>query len=155
VVKDDYPAVMMFVNKEGRDREEFKFVGEFKNENLKNFLRQNTGIYMPLLGCIEEYDHLADKIVNGEDAAKVLKEAEKMAGELKDDDNNKRRADTYVKILKKIKSDGIEFVAKETERTKKMLEGKISETKKKELQEKVNVLRSFTKQDDKKSKDEL
>ena len=66
-----------------------------------------------------------------------------------------RRAENYVKILKKIKSDGIAFVEKETERTKKMMDGKISEAKKKELQEKVNVLRSFTKQDEAKAKDEL
>ena len=59
--------------------------------------------------------------------------------------------------MRKIKADGIPFVAKETERTKKMMDGKISETKKKELQEKINVLRSFTKQDDSaaKAKDEL
>ena len=57
--------------------------------------------------------------------------------------------------MKKIKGDGMAFVPKETERTKKMMEGKISEAKKKELQEKINVLRSFTKQDDSKAKEEL
>ncbi len=148
---------MMFVNKEGSEREEFKFVGEFKNENLKSFIRQNTGIYMPLTGCIEEFDHLADKIVNGADAAKVLKEAETQLGKTKEE-KQKKRAENYVKIIKKIKADGLGFVEKETERTKKMLDEKISEAKKKELQEKVNVLRSFTKQDDKteeKKKEEL
>ena len=46
---------------------------------------------------------------------------------------------------------------KETERTKKMMDGKISDAKKRELQEKINVLRSFTKQDDSapKAKEEL
>ena len=59
--------------------------------------------------------------------------------------------------MKKIKADGIPFVPKETERTKKMMDGKISDAKKKELQEKINVLRSFTKQDDSgaKAKEEL
>lgn len=49
------------------------------------------------------------------------------------------------------------FVPKETERTKKMMDGKMSDAKKKELQEKINVLRSFTKQDDSaaKAKEEL
>ena len=68
---------------------------------------------------------------------------------------NPRRAENYVKIMKKIKGDGMAFVPKETERTKKMMEGKISDAKKKELQEKINVLRSFTKQDDSKAKEEL
>lgn len=158
VVKDDYPVVMMFVQKEGQEREEFKFVGEFKNENLKSFIRQNTGIYLPLAGCIEEFDHMADKIVNGGDVAKVLKEAEDALAKIKGGEaKNKRRAETYVKIMKKIKADGIAFVPKETERTKKMMDGKISDAKKKELQEKINVLRSFTKQDDSgaKAKEEL
>ena len=68
-----------------------------------------------------------------------------------------RRAENYVKIMKKIKADGMPFVPKETERTKKMMDGKMSDAKKKELQEKINVLRSFTKQDDSaaKAKEEL
>ena len=90
IVKDDYPVVMMFVQKEGQEREEFKFVGEFKNENLKSFIRQNTGIYLPLAGCIEEFDHMADKIVNGGDVVKVLKDAEDALTKLKAGDKNKR-----------------------------------------------------------------
>ena len=90
IVKDDYPVVMMFVQKEGQEREEFKFVGEFKNENLKSFIRQNTGIYLPLAGCIEEFDHMADKIVGGGDVAKVLKEAEEALAKLKGEDKSKR-----------------------------------------------------------------
>ena len=90
IVKDDYPVVMMFVQKEGQEREEFKFVGEFKNENLKSFIRQNTGIYLPLAGCIEEFDHMADKIVNGGDVAAVLKEAEAELAKFADFNKNKR-----------------------------------------------------------------
>ena len=89
-MKDDYPVVMMFVQKEGQEREEFKFVGEFKNENLKSFIRQNTGIYLPLAGCIEEFDHMADKIVNGGDGVKGLKEAEEALAKLKGEDKSKR-----------------------------------------------------------------
>ena len=47
------------------------------------------------------------------------------------------------------------YLLQTMERTKKMMEGKISDAKKKELQEKINVLRSFTKQDDSKAKEEL
>ena len=90
VEKEDYPVVMMFVQKEGADREEFKFVGEFKNENLKSFIRQNTGIYLPLIGCIEEFDHVADKVVNGGDVAKALKEAEDNIAKLKEGDKNRK-----------------------------------------------------------------
>ena len=46
-----------------------------------------------------------------------------------------------------------EFISKETGRTRKLLDGKLTEAKKQELQEKLNVLRSFTRQE--KKKDEL
>ena len=59
----------------------------------------------------------------------------------------RKRADMYVKILRKLATEGDGFAQKETERTKKMLEGKITDAKKTELKEKINILRSFIKAD--------
>lgn len=156
IVKDDYPAVMMFVRQSGgKPREEFKFTGEFNAANLKNFIRQNSGVYMPLAGCIEEFDKLADRMVKaGDDKSeleKILKEAEAAAAKLTEE-KQKKKADNYVKIMKKIVSDGKDFVAKERERTEKMRSQKISDHKKQELGDKLNVLLSFVQR---KEKDEL
>ena len=105
---------------------------------------------MPLPGCVEEYDLLADKMLEAStkpNRETVLRAMEAALAKTTDE-KTKKRGDLYQKIMKKIVSDGPEFVAKETARTKKMMEGKIAEAKKKELSEKINVLRSFTPQDD-------
>ena len=62
---------------------------------------------------------------------------------------SKRRskaAELYVKVMKKVAAEGEGFTRREANRTKKMLEGsaEMSEGKKEELREKVNVLRSIT-----------
>ncbi len=146
IKKDDYPAVMLFKKAEdGDDVEEFKFSGQdFSAANLKNFLRQKTGVYLPLAGCIESMDSVADKMLGADKKEwdSILKEAEAEAAKVPE--KSRKRAETYVKIIKKMISDGEDFVKKETERTKKLLDGKITEAKKTELQEKVNILRSFT-----------
>ena len=131
--------------------------GEFNSENLKNFLRQNSGIYMPLPGCLEKFDNLADKLTKAEsktDKEKILKEAEK-AVEALENESDKKKAGRYVKIMSKIITEGQSFVGKETKRTDKMMEGKIADAKKKELAEKINILRSFTPQQEDLKKSEL
>lgn len=53
--------------------------------------------------------------------------------------------------MKKVISDGLDFIPKETARTKKLLEGKITDLKKTDLQQKLNVLRAFTDQEEAKA----
>ena len=55
-----------------------------------------------------------------------------------------KRADIYVKLMRKVVATGPGFVAKETQRVKKLLGGKISSDKKEELEEKSNILKSFS-----------
>ena len=55
--------------------------------------------------------------------------------------------------MHKIVSEGENFIEKETVRVKKIMDdGKISESKKKQLEQRINILKSFARQ---KSKDEL
>jgi len=78
--------------------------------------------------------------------AKVLKEAETEAAKVGGKgEKQKKRADLYVKIIKKVTLDGLGFIEKEMARTRKLMEGKITEAKKVELVEKINILRSFSK----------
>ncbi len=147
----------MVFNDKG-DEWRFDGDGEFTAANLKSFLRQKTGVYLPLAGCIESMDLLAAKMVEaGADADGLVKEAEAEAAKVPE--KNKRRADIYVKIMRKIAAEGTGFAEKEAARTKKLLEGKITEAKKTELQEKLNILRSFAAQQqsdgDKSKKEEL
>ncbi len=78
-------------------------------------MRQKSGIYMPLPGCIEELDVLAEKFVRAsaaEDRAKLLKEAEAVAAK-HDNERKRSRAAMYVKVMKKIVEEGVGFVTKE------------------------------------------
>jgi len=162
VDKDDYPVVLAFKRNADGQVEQARFRPasdkEFKAEGIKSFLRQHTGIYLPLAGCIESLDALADKILATQDKdmwAKIMKEAEAEAAKLGGEgEKQRKRADLYVKIMKKIISDGLGFAEKESARTKKLLEGKITEAKKAELGEKINILRSFTLNKDEDSKEE-
>ena len=81
---------------------------------------------------------------------KIIVEAEKIKSSLNEEKSKK--ADLYIKIMHKVVSDGEGFIGKETDRVKKLLDGKFSETKKKQLEQRINILKSFVQQ---KTKDEL
>jgi len=149
VSKEDFPAVILFVQveggKKGKNLQHFRFGDKLTADGLKKFVRQKSGIYLSLPGCIEEFDKLVDKLLAAAepDRQTVLKEAE----DLWDKTHGPRmakRADIYVKLMRKVVAAGPGFVVKETQRVKKLLGGKISSDKKEELEEKSNILKSFS-----------
>merc|ERR1712106_386471 len=150
LTKDDYPTAFLFVkNAEGKV-DSFRFAGDFSAEKLKNFIRQKSGIYLPLPGCIEEFDLLVDKLLRSgkEDQKKVLREAEDFWDKVHGPKMHKR-ADIYVKIMRKIVDTDISFVTKEEQRLKKLSGGKITLEKKEEMEERLNILKSFSLQEGK------
>lgn len=131
----------------------FRFDDEFTADNLKSFVRQKSGIYLPRPGCLEEFDNLADKLMASSDTGdkgKIVVEAEKIKSQLSEE--KAKKADLYIKIMHKVVSEGEGFINKETDRVKKLLNDKVSETKKKQLEQRINILKSFLQQ---KTKDEL
>ncbi len=76
VEKAKFPTVLLFVLDESTGKmEQFRFPEEesFKADNLKGFIRKHAGIYMPLPGCLEEFDKLSEKLVNAKSASKDIK----------------------------------------------------------------------------------
>ena len=131
----------------------FRFDGDFKADNIKTFIRQKSGIYLPRPGCVEEFDNLADRLMTLTDSGskgKIIVEAETIKENLNED--KAKKAEIYIKIMHKVVSEGEKFIDKETERVTKLLDGKVSESKKKQLEQRINILKSFARQ---KSKDEL
>ena len=66
VKKEDFPALFVFhKNKQTGEIEHHKFTDEddFKADTIKTFIRQKTGIYLPLPGCIEEFDNFAIRLL--------------------------------------------------------------------------------------------
>ncbi len=93
------------------------------------------------------------------DKGKVMAEAEKALIDLKGEEDDKaKKAEIYVKIMRKVSSEGEAFVTLEIERMKKILEGKLSSAKKQQMEQRINVLKSFTSKQQKSEetkKDEL
>ena len=78
------------------------------------------------------------------DRESVLSEAESLLSEIGRDETEKhRKAETYVKVMKKVLADGDAFVWRETNRVEKVLAGNLKTDKKKEMQNRLNVLKSF------------
>jgi endoplasmic reticulum protein 29 len=159
--KDNYPVVMLFVRDEKTKKiNEFRFPAseDFKAANLKNWMRQKSDIYLPLPGCLEEFDRLADRLMSATspgEKGKVMAEAEKALIDLSTDEADKaKKAEIYVKIMRKVSSEGESFATAEIERIKKVLEGKLSSTKKQQMEQRINVLKSFTSQQQQKKTEE-
>jgi len=154
VKKEDFPVVILFkVFDNGKIAEKHRFDGDFKADNIKTFIRQKSGIYLPRPGCVEEFDNLADRLMTLTDSGskgKIIVEAETIKENLNED--KAKKAEIYIKIMHKVVSEGEKFIEKETERVTKLLDGKVSESKKKQLEQRINILKSFARQ---KSKDEL
>ena len=146
--KDDYPSAFLFVKNQDGKMESFRFTGKLSAEKLKNFVRQKSGIYLPLPGCIEEFDLLVDKLLRSgkEEQAIVLREAEDLWDKTHGPKMHKR-ADIYVKIMRKIVDTGTSFIIKEEQRLKKISGGKITPEKKEEMEERLNILKSFSLQE--------
>merc|ERR1711976_44876 len=155
VKKEDFPVVILFVmdTQRGKVIDQHRFNDEFKADNIKTFIRQKSGIYLPRPGCLEEFDNLADKLMTITDPGakgKIIVEAETIKDKLNED--KVKKAEIYIKIMHKVVSEGEVFIAKETERVTKLIDGKISDGKKKQLEQRINILKSFARQ---KTKDEL
>jgi len=154
VKKEDYPVLFVFTkNKNSGEMEHFRFTDndDFKADTIKTFIRQKAGIYLPLPGCIEEFDNFATRLLTAENAGekgKVMAEAEKALLAIPAESSNKGKGDMYIKIMRKIVKEGNEFAVNEMKRVKKVLkEGKIADNKKEGMEKRINVLRSFIQHD--------
>jgi len=148
ITKDDFPHLKLFV--EGKD-EPIAFESEnFKADEIKRFIKKNSGLYIGLSSCIQEFDELSNDFMkaDSEKRKEIVKRAEKVAKGLTEA-GQKKSADTYIKMMHKVIEKGDDFVKNEVERTEKIQQGKISKEKKTEMLNKLNILQSF------RSKDEL
>jgi protein disulfide-isomerase A6 len=79
-----------------------------------------------------------------DDRKSILSESETLLNGLGRDEKVKlRKAEIYVKLMKKVIKEGDAFVAYEIDRVGKVLAGKVTPEKKTEMQERLNVLKSF------------
>lgn len=140
---------------------------EWTADTIRKFVRQNSELYLGLAGCVREFDELARRFTlefNTKDAPKViLEETKKVAGDFAGKkvkfsrfsiDNRLSQkwnsqedyvAKIYIAYMERIiERGGLTFVQAEKQRLKKVLEGKVSDTKKEDLKKRLNILESFS-----------
>ena len=139
-----HPTVQLqHKNKQTGEIEHHKFTDEddFKADTIKTFIRQKTGIYLPLPGCIEEFDNFAIRLLTAENAGekgKVMSEAEKAFLAIPSESTNIAKADIYVKIMRKTVKEGNAFPGNEMKRVKNIIkDGKIADAKKESMEKTV------------------
>jgi len=145
IKKDDFPQIRLFLN--GDLENPVPFEGkDFKADDIKAFVKERAGIKILLDSCLEEFDDLAAKFAkhkaSKEEQKKVLETAKTKASAL-NKEPEKKSANIYVKIMEKAIERGVVFYDSERQRVQNLLSGKLSDTKKKELQGRLNIIQSF------------
>ncbi|KAA0191794.1 hypothetical protein HAZT_HAZT000898 [Hyalella azteca] len=144
VVKENFPVVKLFL--QGRDDPIDFDSTDYTEDSLRNFVRKNSDVYISHEDCLEAFDRIVDKFIVEKDSKKrnaLLLEAEAEAKKVRTAED-KTSAGIYVKILEKMLEKGDDFIAQERSRVAGLMEKqKLTEAKKKTMQAKLNVLKSF------------
>ncbi|KAL6420156.1 hypothetical protein ACFW04_014094 [Cataglyphis niger] len=150
IKKEDFPVVLLFV--QGKS-EPIRFTTEkdsdFTGEYLKRFVRSKSRVYLGLPGCVERLDKLAEefKIANEQERQEILKKARIFEETLPEE--QREAAKIYVKTMEKILEKGDVFVQTEETRVRGLLyRGKLSNQKKRTMEERRNILQSFSARDE-------
>ncbi|XP_072934290.1 endoplasmic reticulum resident protein 29 [Epargyreus clarus] len=153
--KENFPLVKLFIKGQS-EPVVFDDSRGFTSDELRRFVREKSGVYLSLPGCVKELDILAMKYMktDRESRKDVLKEVEKILKTLADKEASSGKI--YKTIMEKIQEKGDEFIISEKQRVNKLLGGKVSEEKKKELALRINILQTFQlRKDPIKKKEEL
>lgn len=131
---EDFPALYLFI--EGH-REGLRYTDAVQTPNMIRWLRSN-GIMMPSITSIDELDALVEIFLQ-DPKLRHVEEAKQIATKYSTDP----KAPIYAKTMEKILEKGTAYPVEEVKRVMKILEGKVHPQKRKELGEKLKVLKIF------------
>ncbi|KAK2576279.1 hypothetical protein KPH14_005645 [Odynerus spinipes] len=149
IKKEDFPAVLLFL--QGKT-EPVRFIAEkdadFTADNIKRFVKSKSGVYLGLPGCVEQLDRLAEEFKASVESNRqeILNKAKVFEETLPE--AQRAAAKVYVKTMERILERGDIFVQTEQTRLEGLLKGKLSDEKKRTMEERRNILQSFTYRDE-------
>lgn len=151
VNKDNYPAIKLFVQGSSEPIPfDIKPDVDFTADEIKKFIRSKSGVYIGLPGCSEKFDKLAAQFAkeqSHEEKKKLLRQAEDLWDKAKGN-IEKKSAEVYVKVMRKVIEKGEEFLKNESIRVENVLKGKVSKEKVEEMQQRINILQAFQSHDE-------
>lgn len=118
-------------------------------DSLAQFLRRNSNAKIVLKDCLDEYDAYAREFME------ILEHTSKHSTEMNAFMNNlelktkqlestvRKIADIYLLFMQRIRERAIDFIEVEKLRLKQLLNEKISEQKKTEINQKLNIISAF------------
>ncbi|GFN99430.1 endoplasmic reticulum resident protein 29-like [Plakobranchus ocellatus] len=143
ITKEAFPAYRLFIN--GNSKAAISYTGDtLQADSIKNFIMAESGLWLGRPGCLEEFDKLVPDFLKASDDKKtaLLQQAEEAASKLTKEED-KAAADTYIKTMKKVLDKGNSFIQDEVKRVEKLRSGKVSDNKKQQLGDRLNILASF------------
>ncbi|KAG4065846.1 hypothetical protein HA402_012524 [Bradysia odoriphaga] len=144
-VPEKLPSIKLFPNGDVTKWLDYSEDAEIKTEELKQFVRRHSPIYIGLSGCIREFDEIASEFVNHY-STKAYDLAVEKANKLidgYDDEKMKATGKIYTILMKRVVEVGLHYVEEERLRTVEMLGKKISAAKKQEMLDRLNILKAF------------
>ncbi|CAL1544594.1 unnamed protein product [Lymnaea stagnalis] len=143
IKKENFPAYRLFLDSKLDDP--IKFTASAENaDDIKNFVIRETGLWLGRPGCIEDFDKLVKQFFEApaDKRAEIVENADKAAEKFTEGEE-KTSAETYVKTLRKVLEKGNDFVKSEVTRVEKLRSGKVSDKKKEQLSNRLNILTTF------------
>ncbi|XP_063700797.1 protein windbeutel [Culicoides brevitarsis] len=158
VKTDKFPVIKLFDRQNVDNPIEFSDA-EWTADTIRKFVRQNSNLYIGLAGCVREFDDLARRFAvefDSESARQSILEESKQLATTFEGKKEDYVAKIYIAYMERIiERGGLTFVQAEKQRLKKVLEGKVSDTKKEDLKKRLNILESFVLHEKSSVKNEL
>lgn len=124
---------------------------------MQRFIRSTSGLWIGLPGCLETFDDLAKRFSqsnNVSDRKTILREAEDVWDKVTLN-SERKSAEIYVKLMRKMVEKGAaDYVTAEVTRVEGLRNGKLTASKKEDMERRLNIIQSFKMNSDDKS-DEL
>ena len=120
--------------------------GDFKKDDMMRFVRQTSGQWIGLPGCLEVFDSLAKQFVAAKQSPSDRKVILRQAEDAWDNvslASERKSAEVYVKVMRKLIEKGDDFLKSEQTRVEGLRQGKLSQDKKDDMERRLNILQSF------------